>query len=130
MYPRASAGTQIVLFLPLNVGRVVVLNDPPARRGGDASGGALSSPGKVIVSDINPWMLGEGEKRASKMGLVELQEETEKQLAGLEFVEGNAEHLPFEDGSVDVYTIAFGLRNVTDTLAVGPGRCCSPRQMT
>ena len=38
-------------------------------------------------------------------------------LATLEFVEGNAERLPFEDESVDVYTIAFGLRNVTNTLA-------------
>ena len=32
-------------------------------------------------------------------------------------MEGNAERLPFEDESVDVYTIAFGLRNVTNTLA-------------
>lgn len=32
----------------------------------------------------------------------------------MEFVEGNAERLPFEDNSFDVYTIAFGLRNVTD----------------
>lgn len=30
------------------------------------------------------------------------------------FVEGNAERLPFKDNSFDYYTIAFGLRNVTD----------------
>ena len=30
------------------------------------------------------------------------------------FVEGNAERLPFEDNSFDLYTIAFGLRNVTN----------------
>ncbi len=29
-------------------------------------------------------------------------------------MEGNAEQLPFEDNSVDAYTIAFGIRNVTD----------------
>ncbi len=29
-------------------------------------------------------------------------------------MEGNAEALPFEDGSFDSYTIAFGIRNVTD----------------
>lgn len=29
-------------------------------------------------------------------------------------MEGNAECLPFEDGSFDLYTIAFGLRNVTN----------------
>ncbi len=34
--------------------------------------------------------------------------------AGLTFVEGNAERLPFEDNSRDSYTIAFGIRNVTD----------------
>jgi SAM-dependent methyltransferase len=32
----------------------------------------------------------------------------------LTWVEGNAEQLPFEDGSFDLYTIAFGLRNVTN----------------
>ena len=35
---------------------------------------------------------------------------------GVEFVQGDAESLPFEDGSVDALTIAFGLRNVTRTL--------------
>ena len=30
------------------------------------------------------------------------------------FVEGNAETLPFPDNSFDIYTIAFGLRNVTN----------------
>ena len=34
---------------------------------------------------------------------------------GLSFVEGNAESLPvFEDASFDSYTVAFGIRNVTD----------------
>lgn len=32
----------------------------------------------------------------------------------LGFVEGNAEALPFPDDSFDLYTIAFGLRNVTN----------------
>ena len=34
--------------------------------------------------------------------------------AGLSFVEGNAEALPFPDASFDAYTIAFGIRNVMD----------------
>jgi SAM-dependent methyltransferase len=34
--------------------------------------------------------------------------------AGLAFEEGNAECLPFADASMDSYTIAFGIRNVTD----------------
>lgn len=29
-------------------------------------------------------------------------------------MEGNAEKLPFPDASFDLYTIAFGLRNVTN----------------
>jgi SAM-dependent methyltransferase len=37
------------------------------------------------------------------------------------WVEGNAECLPFEDGAFDLYTIAFGLRNVTNR--------CGPRMM-
>ncbi len=32
----------------------------------------------------------------------------------MDFVEGNAEKLPFKDASFDLYTIAFGLRNVTN----------------
>lgn len=32
----------------------------------------------------------------------------------MSFVEGNAEALPFPDASFDTYTIAFGIRNVTD----------------
>jgi demethylmenaquinone methyltransferase/2-methoxy-6-polyprenyl-1,4-benzoquinol methylase len=32
----------------------------------------------------------------------------------MDFVEGNAEKLPFYDNSFDLYTIAFGLRNVTN----------------
>lgn len=33
---------------------------------------------------------------------------------GLEFLEGDALNLPFEDGSFDASTIAFGLRNLAD----------------
>ena len=32
----------------------------------------------------------------------------------MSWVEGNAERLPFSDESMDAYTIAFGIRNVTD----------------
>jgi demethylmenaquinone methyltransferase/2-methoxy-6-polyprenyl-1,4-benzoquinol methylase len=47
-------------------------------------------------------MLGVGRERAIKKGLAD----------NLEFVEANAEELPFEDNSFDAYTIAFGIRNV------------------
>jgi demethylmenaquinone methyltransferase/2-methoxy-6-polyprenyl-1,4-benzoquinol methylase len=57
---------------------------------------------KVTVCDINASMLGVGRERAEKRG-----------LAGkVDFIEGNAEELPFERSSFDAYTIAFGIRNV------------------
>ena len=56
----------------------------------------------ATVLDINGSMLGVGAERAEK-----------KTLSGnLTFVEANAEELPFEAGSFDAYTIAFGIRNV------------------
>ena len=49
-------------------------------------------------------MLEVGRERAAKRGLAE----------HVTFVEGNAEELPFESNRFDAYTIAFGIRNVTD----------------
>ena len=61
---------------------------------------------QVVVCDINPEMLAVGASRApSVLG---------DQSSSVGFVEGNAEALPFTDASFDLYTIAFGLRNVTD----------------
>jgi demethylmenaquinone methyltransferase/2-methoxy-6-polyprenyl-1,4-benzoquinol methylase len=59
---------------------------------------------KAIVFDINTSMLEVGKQRAISRGLSEQ----------LEFVEGNAEKLPFENNRFDAYTIAFGIRNVPD----------------
>mmetsp|Transcript_28073 Transcript_28073/g.41352 ORF Transcript_28073/g.41352 Transcript_28073/m.41352 type:complete len:317 (+) Transcript_28073:46-996(+) len=64
----------------------------------------------VTVCDINPSMLQVGEKRARERYGNALIDKN-KSLA---FVEGNAQDLPFEDNKFDLFTIAFGLRNVTD----------------
>lgn len=64
----------------------------------------------VTVCDINPEMLRVGEKRARERFGSSLLDETK----ALSFVEGNAQSLQFPDNSFDLYTIAFGLRNVTD----------------
>ncbi len=64
---------------------------------------AAGGRARITVCDINPAMLEVGRARALNRGL----------LSGLSWVEGNAERLPFTDNSQDVYTIAFGLRNVT-----------------
>jgi demethylmenaquinone methyltransferase/2-methoxy-6-polyprenyl-1,4-benzoquinol methylase len=57
----------------------------------------------ITVADINPNMLEVGMARASKKG-----------IEGLLWAEENAETLAFPDRSFDGYTIAFGIRNVTD----------------
>ena len=58
---------------------------------------------EVTVSDINADMLEVGKERAAKRG-----------LTGLSWKQENAEKLSFADGTFDAYTIAFGIRNVTD----------------
>lgn len=60
--------------------------------------------GTVTLCDINESMLREGRNRAIDIN----------RLSGLEWVCGNAECLPLPDRSFDAYTIAFGIRNVTD----------------
>ncbi len=59
--------------------------------------------GKVILSDINAAMLAEGRRNLTNKGVF-----------GVEFIQLNAENLPFESNSFDCVSIAFGLRNVTD----------------
>jgi demethylmenaquinone methyltransferase/2-methoxy-6-polyprenyl-1,4-benzoquinol methylase len=61
------------------------------------------APGSVIVCDVNHKMLEIGRARAIDAGI----------LSGIEWVCGDAEALPVGDRSVDLYTIGFGLRNVT-----------------
>ncbi|OAY79749.1 2-methoxy-6-polyprenyl-1,4-benzoquinol methylase, mitochondrial [Ananas comosus] len=60
---------------------------------------------QIYICDINPHMLNVGKKRAVELGLGEER--------CLHWVEGDAEALSFEDRSMDGYTIAFGIRNVT-----------------
>ena len=55
---------------------------------------------RITVADINAEMLAVGRDRAAKAG------------HAVDFVEANAEALPFPDRSYDAVTIAFGIRNV------------------
>ncbi len=62
-------------------------------------------PGQITICDINAAMLEVGRSRAAqKFGA---------RAAALNWMNGNAENLPFPDRSFDAYTIAFGIRNVT-----------------
>ncbi|MBR9844184.1 MAG: bifunctional demethylmenaquinone methyltransferase/2-methoxy-6-polyprenyl-1,4-benzoquinol methylase UbiE [Rhodobacteraceae bacterium] len=59
--------------------------------------------GHATVLDLTEPMLVEGRKRA----------EAEQRASSLDWVVGDAMALPFEDNTFDVYTISFGIRNVT-----------------
>ena len=93
---------------------VHVVNPRPGEKFLDVAGGTgdvafriLRRQGErpdVTVCDINPAMLEVGRDRSIDRGL----------LRGLSWATGDAEDLPFPDRSFDGYTIAFGLRNVTD----------------
>jgi len=93
---------------------VDVLNPRPGEKFLDVAGGTgdvafriarrQGERPDVTICDINPAMLEVGLDRAVDRGL----------LQGLTWTTGDAEDLPFPDRSFDGYTIAFGLRNVTD----------------
>jgi demethylmenaquinone methyltransferase / 2-methoxy-6-polyprenyl-1,4-benzoquinol methylase len=60
--------------------------------------------GKVVLADINDSMLKVGRDKLIDHGVV----------GNVEYVQANAESLPFPDNYFDCVSIAFGLRNVTD----------------
>ncbi|MGJ4729712.1 bifunctional demethylmenaquinone methyltransferase/2-methoxy-6-polyprenyl-1,4-benzoquinol methylase UbiE [Luteimonas sp. SDU101] len=64
----------------------------------------VGESGELVLGDINGEMLRVGRDRMTDRGNVR----------GFEYVQCNAEKLPFPDASFDLVTIAFGLRNVTD----------------
>ena len=64
----------------------------------------VGKTGKVILADINASMLSVGRDKLLDHGYA----------GNIEYVQANAESLPFEDNTFDCITISFGLRNVTD----------------
>ncbi|MFN7096797.1 MAG: bifunctional demethylmenaquinone methyltransferase/2-methoxy-6-polyprenyl-1,4-benzoquinol methylase UbiE [Gammaproteobacteria bacterium] len=63
----------------------------------------VGESGQVILADINASMLACGRDRLIDEGIVN----------NIQYVQANAECLPFPDNYFDCVTIAFGLRNVT-----------------
>jgi demethylmenaquinone methyltransferase/2-methoxy-6-polyprenyl-1,4-benzoquinol methylase len=70
---------------------------------GDIAFRMAAKGAQVTVSDINADMLAVGMERAKK-----------QRIDGLTWQVENAEQLSFANASFDAYTIAFGIRNVTD----------------
>lgn len=69
---------------------------------------AKVNPEKIIGLDISTGMLEKAKIKSKNAQLSQL----------IEFKEGDAENLPFEDNSFDVITVAFGVRNF-ETLSKG-----------
>ncbi|MGZ9899581.1 bifunctional demethylmenaquinone methyltransferase/2-methoxy-6-polyprenyl-1,4-benzoquinol methylase UbiE [Shewanella gaetbuli] len=64
----------------------------------------VGDTGQVVLADINDSMLKVGRTKLRDKGIVN----------NVNYVQANAEALPFPDNHFDIITIAFGLRNVTD----------------
>jgi demethylmenaquinone methyltransferase/2-methoxy-6-polyprenyl-1,4-benzoquinol methylase len=64
----------------------------------------VGAEGHVVLADINAAMLEQGRKRLVDAGVA----------GNTTIAQVDAQDLPFADGSFDVVTMAFGLRNVTD----------------
>ncbi|MFV0476728.1 MAG: bifunctional demethylmenaquinone methyltransferase/2-methoxy-6-polyprenyl-1,4-benzoquinol methylase UbiE [Parahaliea sp.] len=64
----------------------------------------VGTEGQVVLADINDSMLRVGRDKLIDTG----------HIGNIEFVQADAQHLPFLDNSFNCITIAFGLRNVTD----------------
>ena len=60
--------------------------------------------GEVVLADINDSMLKMGREKLRDHGIV----------GNVNYVQANAEELPFPDNHFDCITISFGLRDVTD----------------
>jgi demethylmenaquinone methyltransferase/2-methoxy-6-polyprenyl-1,4-benzoquinol methylase len=70
---------------------------------GDVAFRLVRHGARVMVADINPDMLEVGRQRAAR-----------RRIEGLGWAVENAETLSLGDSAFDAYTIAFGIRNVTD----------------
>ncbi|MBT0587732.1 bifunctional demethylmenaquinone methyltransferase/2-methoxy-6-polyprenyl-1,4-benzoquinol methylase UbiE [Alteromonas oceanisediminis] len=64
----------------------------------------VGDSGQVVLADINRSMLRVGRDKLRNQGI----------FGNIDYVQANAEALPFPDNYFDAITIAFGLRNVTD----------------
>ena len=67
----------------------------------------VGGEGRVVLADINLAMVDRGRDRLVDEGIA----------GSVDYVQADAERLPFPDRTFDCAVMAFGLRNVTDKLA-------------
>lgn len=97
-YLDVAGGTGDIAF---RIKKKIELASRPQNSAGVLHGDSLKS--QITLCDLNWDMLRVGRDRAVDKGW----------LDDFDWVTGNAEFLPVPDNSYDVYTISFGLRNVT-----------------
>jgi len=96
---------------------LALANLRPGQRALDVAGGTgdlaaglarqVGERGLIVLTDINAAMLRRGRDRLIDAGCV----------GNVEYVQADAERLPFPDATFDCITVGFGLRNVTDKSA-------------
>lgn len=91
-----AGGTGDIAFRYINYIKKMAKNSPEANKSA------------VTIFDINQHMLNVGIKRAERLGL------QSDDAIDVNWVCGDAEKLPFDDNQFTAYTIAFGIRNVTN----------------
>ena len=98
---------RVILEANLRPGQLVL--DVAAGTGDLAklSAQAVGKTGTVILTDMNETMLTIGRDKLTDLGL----------LGNIEYVQADAEQLPFQDHYFDCITLAFGLRNITNKTA-------------
>ncbi|MBL4618992.1 MAG: class I SAM-dependent methyltransferase [Marinicaulis sp.] len=74
------------------------------KRANGRASSELKSPASAVICDINYELLAAGIERSAAAPFA----------SQLTRICGDAQSLPLEDGQADAYTIAFGIRNVTD----------------
>src|SRR5258708_23103831 len=105
---------------------VALANLRAGQRALDVAGGAgalaaglarqVGERGLIVLTDINAAMLRRGRDRLIDAGCV----------GNVEYVQADAERLPFPDATFDCITIGFGLRNITDKSAALPSMRRAP----
>jgi demethylmenaquinone methyltransferase/2-methoxy-6-polyprenyl-1,4-benzoquinol methylase len=99
-------GNDPILDVCTGTGDLALAYDRAARgQVAPGGGGRPASPPMIVGSDFCLPMLVRAEAKATRKRLQER----------IRFVEADTQHLPFPAGTFQLTTVAFGLRNVSDT---------------